>query len=166
MRAARVRLAGAENFHSLESVAAGWLPSELRRELAARPGKRRRWLPLPLVCWACLNLVLHPGSSGRETPRSIQARWPRRGLVVAGTSVTAPDTHDNQQQWPQPGRQKPGGGWPLINLAGLFCRSRGALLRAAHGPWKTSAARLFALLRRTLRAGDSRVAARGFWSYA
>ena len=39
MRAARVRLAGAENFHSLESVAAGWLPSELRRELAARPGR-------------------------------------------------------------------------------------------------------------------------------
>ena len=88
----------------------------------------------------------------------------RRVLVVDGTSVTAPDTHDNQQQWPQPGRQKSGGGWPLINLAGLFCLSRGALLRAAHGPWKTSEARLFALLRRTLRAGDILVAERGFWS--
>ena len=76
----------------------------------------------------------------------------RRVLVVDGTSVTAPDTHDNQQEWPQPGSQKPGCGWPLINLAGIFCLSSGALLRAAHGPWKTSEARLFALLRRTLCA--------------
>ena len=215
MRAARVRLVGAENFHSLESVAAGWLPSELLRELAALPGKRRRWLPLPLVFWACLNMVLQPGSSCRETQRSIQAWWQRRGrlwrnpgssafcaararlpldwlralwgraadrlaasapalpgchgrrvLVVDGTSVTAPDTHDNQQEWPQPRSQKPGCGWPLINLVGLFCLSSGALLRAAHGPWKTSETRLFALLRRTLRAGDILVADRGFWSYA
>ena len=230
MRTARARLTGAKSHHSLESLAAGWLPGELLRELAALPFQRLRWLPLTLVFWACLNMVLHPGSSCRETQRSIQAWWKRRGRlwlnpcssafcaararlpmewlrtlwwraadrlaasaptlpgchgrrvlgspvrqpplfpsaasVVDGTSVTAPDTHDNQQQWPQPGSQKPGCGWPLINLSGLFCLSSGALLRAAHGPWKTSEARLFALLRRTLRAGDILVADRGFWSFA
>ena len=57
MRTARARLAGAKNLHSLESLAAGRLPSELLRELAALPGKRRRWLPLPLVFWACLSMV-------------------------------------------------------------------------------------------------------------
>ena len=121
MRAARARLAGAKNLHSLESLAAGWLPIELLRELASLPLKRMRWLPLPLV---------------------------------------------NQQAWPQLGSQSPGCGWPLIHLAGIFCLSSGTLLRAAHGCWKTSEARLFALLRRTLRAGDILVADRGFWSFA
>lgn len=215
MRAARQRLAGAKDLHSLESLAAGWLPTESLRELAALPLKRLRWLPLPLVFWACLNMVLHPGSSCRETQRSIQAWWKRRRrlwlnpcssafcaararlpmdwlrrlwwraadqlaaaapslpgchgrrvLVVDGTSVTAPDTLENQQAWPQPGSQKPGCGFPLISLVGIFCLGSGALLRAAHGRWKTSEARLFALLRRTLRRGDILVADRGFWSFA
>ena len=169
MRAARARLTCARSLHSLESLAAGWLPSDSLRELAALPGQRRRWLPLPLVFWACLNMVFHPGSSCRETQRSIQAWWKRRqrlwlnpcssafcaararlpldwlrtlwwraadrlaasapalpgchrrrvlgspvrqpplatfaASVVDGTSVNAPETYDNQQEWPQPGSQ-------------------------------------------------------------
>jgi hypothetical protein len=90
----------------------------------------------------------------------------RRVLVVDGTSVTAPDTAQNQKEWPQPKSQKPGCGWPLISIVGIFCLSSGALLHAAHGAWKTSEARLFALLRRMLRWGDVLVADRGFWSFA
>ena len=215
MRAVRERLAKAKDLHSLESLASAWLPTEALQELASLPLKRLRWLPLPLVFWACLNMVFHPGSSCRESQRSIQAWWKRRKrnwrnpcssafcaararlplgwlrslwwraadslataaptlpgchgrrvLVVDGTSVSAPDTHDNQQEWPQPGSQKPGCGFPIINLAGIFCLGSGALLRAAHGRWKTSEAYLFALLRRTLRQGDIVVADRGFWSFA
>lgn len=215
LRAARQQLSKAKDLHSLESLASAWLPGESLHELASLPGKRLRWLPLTLVFWACLNMTLQPGSSCRETQRSIQAwwrrrqrvwlnpcssafctaraRWPlawlrrlwwraadrlaattptlpgcqgRRVLVVDGTSVTTPDTFDNQQQWPQPKSQKPGCGWPLINLVGLFCLSSGALLRATHGKWKTSEARLFALLRGTLQRGDIVVADRGFWSFA
>ena len=215
MRAARQRFAKAKELHSLESLASAWLPVETLGELASLPGKRIRWLPLPLVFWACLNMVFHPGSPCREAQRSIQAWWKRRKrnwrnpcssafcaararlpldwlrrlwwraadqlaaatptlpgchgrrvLVVDGTSVTAPDTSQNQQEWPQTGAQKPGCGWPLINLVGIFCLSSGALLRAAHGRWKTSEARLFALLRRILRRDDIVVADRGFWSFA
>lgn len=215
MRTVRERLAKAKDLHSLESLASAWLPAEVLHELATLPGKRLRWLPLPLVFWACLNMVLHPGSPCREAQRSIQAWWKQRGrhwrnpcssafctararlpmawlrrlwwraadqltasapalpgchgrrvLVVDGTSVTAPDTLENQQEWPQPGSQKPGCGFPLISLVGLFCLGSGALLRAAHGKGKTSEARLFALLRRTLRRGDIVVADRGFWSFA
>ena len=86
--------------------------------------------------------------------------------MVDGTSVTTPDTYDNQQAWPQPGSQKPGCGFPIINIVGIFCLGSGALLRAAHGKWKTSEAYLFALLRRSLRRGDIVVADRGFWSFA
>ena len=215
MRAVRERLAKAKDLHSLESLASAWLPMEALHELASLPRKRLRWLPLTLVFWACLNMVFHPGSSCRESQRSIQAWWKRhqrnwrnpcssafcaararlplswlrslwwraadqlataaptlpgchgrRVLVVDGTSVTAPDTHDNQREWPQPGSQKPGCGFPLISIVGIFCLGSGALLRAAHGKWKTSEARLFALLRRTLRRGDIVVADRGFWSFA
>ena len=77
----------------------------------------------------------------------------------------APDTDENQQEWPQPKSQRPGCGWPLIKLAGIFYLSSGALLRAAHGRWKTSEAHLFALLRRILRKEDTIVADRGFWSF-
>jgi hypothetical protein len=215
MRAVRERLAKAKDLHSLESLASAWFPTGALHELASLPLKRLRWLPLTLVFWACLNMVFHPGSSCRESQRSIQAWWKRRQrnwrnpcssafcaararlplswlrslwwraadklataaptlpgchgrrvLVVDGTSVTAPDTDDNQQQWPQPGSQKPGCGFPLISLVGIFCLGSGALLRAAHGKWKTSEARLFALLRRILRRGDIVVADRGFWSFA
>ena len=79
---------------------------------------------------------------------------PRRVLVVDGTSATTPDTVSNQKHWPQPSSQKPGCGWPLISIVGIFCLSSGVLVRAAHGAWKTSEARLFALLRRMLRWGD------------
>ena len=189
MRAVRERLAKAKDLHSLESLASAWLPIEALRDLASLPLKRIRWLPLTLVFWACLNMVFHPGSSCRESQRSIQAWWKRRKcnwrnpcssafcgararlplgwlrslwwlaadrlaaaaptlpgchgrrvLVVDGTSLTTPDTYDNQQAWPQPGSQKPGCGFPIINLAGIFCLGSGALLRAAHGKWKTSEA--------------------------
>ena len=90
----------------------------------------------------------------------------RRVLVVDGTAVNAPDTRLNQAEWPQPKSQKPGCGFPLINLLGIFCLSSGALLRAAHGHYKTSEARMFAILRRFLRKDDIVVADRGFWSFA
>ena len=78
MRAARERVAKARELHHLESLAANWLPTEMLRELASLPRKRLRWLPLPLVFWACLNMVFHPGSSCRESQRSIQSWWKAR----------------------------------------------------------------------------------------
>lgn len=215
MKGSQKKLAGAKNFHSLESLASGWLPAGALAELAALRGRRMRWLPLPLVFWAFLNMVLSPGSSCRESQRSIQSWWQRRKrlwrnpcssafcmaraklpmlwlrglwwkmagalcdsapalpgchgrrvLVVDGTAVNAPDTALNQAEWPQPKSQKPGCGFPLINLLGIFCLSSGALLRAAHGHYKTSEARMFAILRRFLRKDDIIVADRGFWSFA
>ena len=78
MRAARQRFAKAKDLHSLESLASAWLPGEMLRERASLPFTRSRWLPLPLVFWACLNMVFHPGSPCREAQRSIQAWWKRR----------------------------------------------------------------------------------------
>lgn len=89
----------------------------------------------------------------------------RRVLAADGTTVLAQDTLANQQEWPQPGSQKPGCGFPIIYLVGIFCLASGALLRAAHGPKTWHESRLFAFLRRWMRRGDILVADRGFWSY-
>lgn len=40
--------------------------------------------------------------------------------LIDGTSVSAPDTPNNQQAYPQPGGQKPGCGFPLIKLVGVL----------------------------------------------
>ena len=45
----------------------------------------------------------------------------RRVLVVDGATLKAPDTEENQACWPQPGSQKPGCGFPLVHLVGVFC---------------------------------------------
>jgi len=44
----------------------------------------------------------------------------RRVFAADGTTVLAPDTLANQQAWPQPGSQKPGCGFPIVYLVGLF----------------------------------------------
>lgn len=89
----------------------------------------------------------------------------RRVLVVDGTTIQTPDTPSNQQSWPQASMQQPGCGYPYLLVVGLFCLSSGALLRAVHGAVKCHEARLFALLRRSLKRGDVLVGDRGFWSF-
>jgi hypothetical protein len=51
-------------------------------------------------------------------------RW--RGLcvkVIDGASTSLPDTAKNQRAYPQPRGQKPGCGFPLLKLVGVFSRS-------------------------------------------
>ena len=49
--------------------------------------------------------------------------------IIDGTPVSrCPDPPKNQSVWPQPSSQKPGCGFPLMKLVGLFSLSSGALL--------------------------------------
>ena len=45
--------------------------------------------------------------------------------IIDGTTVSMPDTAENQQAWPQPGSQKPGLGFPLLKVVGLFSLASG-----------------------------------------
>jgi hypothetical protein len=63
-------------------------------------------------------------------------RWQGRPVkLVDGTTVTLPDTPQNQACFPQPRSQQPGLGFPLCRLVGLLCLGSGALLDAAIGPY-------------------------------
>lgn len=53
--------------------------------------------------------------------------------VIDGTSVTAPDTAKNQRTYPQSRSQKPGCGFPLLKLVGVFSLANGVLLDYVKG---------------------------------
>ena len=53
--------------------------------------------------------------------------------VVDGTGISLPDTRKNQRAYLQPGGQKPGCGFPLLKLVGVFSLATGALLDYAKG---------------------------------
>lgn len=71
----------------------------------------------------------------RQTGRALEANvdshwlWKRRRVYVYdGSSVSMPDTPENQSAYPQPVVQKPGLGFPLARIAAVFSLACGAVL--------------------------------------
>lgn len=89
----------------------------------------------------------------------------RHVRIVDGTGLSMPDTPANQARWPQSRNQKPGCGFPAMNLVGIFCLLSGALLKAAYGDRRTHETRLFQDLWNVLNMGDLLLADRGFFSF-
>jgi len=102
----------------------------------------------------------------RESP---SARWlGRRVKIVDGTTVSMPDTAANQCRFPQQSSQKPGLGFPIARLLGVFCWSSGALMAHATGPVKGKTNSELGLLRGLLghfQPGDVVLGDRYFSSY-
>jgi hypothetical protein len=91
-----------------------------------------------------------------------------RGLrvkVVDGTSTSLPDTAKNQRAYPQPGGQRPGCGFPLMKLVGVFSLATGVLLDYAKGNKHQHELNLLHKLRDQFKVGDLVLADRGFSSY-
>lgn len=91
-------------------------------------------------------------------------KWQGRAVrLVDGTTVPMADTPTNQAAFPQPASQKPGLGFPICRLLGLFCLSSGAVLDAAicayHGKGSDEQTLLRQLLNRlesnTVLVGDA-----------
>jgi hypothetical protein len=94
-------------------------------------------------------------------------RWTggRPVKIVDGTTLSMPDTSANQKLWPQMSGQKPGCGFPLMKLVGLFSLSSGALLEEATGNKLVHESLLFRQLWDRLDSGDVLLEDRGFCSY-
>jgi len=86
--------------------------------------------------------------------------------VIDGTGISLADTQKNQRAYPQPGGQKPGCGFPLLKLVGVFSLASGALLDYAKGNKHQSELGLVQRLFDTFKAGDLILADRGFSTYA
>lgn len=74
----------------------------------------------------------------------------RRVRIVDGTTLTLPDTPDNQARYPQPRTQKPGLGFPICRLVATFNLADGALVDAAIGGYRGKGAHEQTLLRELL----------------
>ena len=69
--------------------------------------------------------------TGRALEASVDPEWlwkQRRVYVFDGSSVSMPDTPENQHAYPQPDTQKPGLGFPLARIAAVFSLACGAVL--------------------------------------
>jgi hypothetical protein len=96
-------------------------------------------------------------------------RWHDRTVkVVDGTTVSMPDTPENQQAFPQSRSQKPGVGFPIARLVVLFSLAVGTVLDAALGRYQgkqTGETALFHTLHEHLEPGDVLLADRYYCSY-
>jgi hypothetical protein len=89
----------------------------------------RRRLPEALLeeAWQAIASQLSTASSSAMHWMGL------RVAVVDGTTVSMPDTAENQAVWPQAHAQKPGCGFPVMKLVSLFSLATGAAHALATG---------------------------------
>jgi hypothetical protein len=118
----------------------------------------RKRLPLDTLCRVRVGVAA-------ASEKMAQLWHGLRPKLIDGTTVSAPDTPKNQRAYPQSRSQKPGCGFPLIRLLGVFSLSTGVLLQYAKGNKHQHEVRLLWKLFEGFQRGDLAVADRGFCSY-
>jgi hypothetical protein len=97
---------------------------------------------------------------GRALDAKVDPRWlwkGRRVYLFDGTTVTMPDTPENQQAYPQVYNQKPGAGFPIARVGALTSLACGAILNLDICRYAGKGQGEVSLLRRlwdVLRPGD------------
>jgi hypothetical protein len=126
--------------------------------------KARQRLPFELI--SRLGIAV-----GERLEQTCPANWKWRGRSIKlldGTTISMPDTEENQSEYPQSGTQKQGLGFPLTMLVALISLSTGAVLRSATGPCRgkhTGEQALFRTLMPHLECGDIILADRYYCNY-
>ena len=94
-------------------------------------------------------------------------RWHGRRVIVSdGSSVSMPDTPANQAEYPQPGGQAAGCGFPVMYLVALMSLASGALLDFATGGGAGNELALWRQLWPLLSPGDIALGDRKYCGYA
>jgi hypothetical protein len=122
----------------------------------------RRRLPLDT-----LQRIRH-AVAARADNLLIEAQQLWHGLrpkVIDATTVTLPDTPKNQRAYPQSRIQKPGCGFPLMRILGIFSLSSGVLLDYQKGNKHQSELALLYKLLDHFKPGDLAIADRGFCNF-
>jgi Transposase DDE domain/Insertion element 4 transposase N-terminal len=126
--------------------------------------KARGRLPLGLI----RRLVDKVAAALRDRAPSAWRGKGREVVIVDGTTVSMPDTAENQRVFPQQRGQAPGLGFPIARVVGLISLTTGALLDLAIGPYKgkqTGETALFRTLLDRLRPGEIVLGDRTFASF-
>src|SRR5262249_43581224 len=110
-------------------------------------------------------------ATGRQPQDQAADGWRWKGQTVkrvAGTTLSRPDTAQNQKAFPHSRAQKPGVGLPLARLVVVFARAAGTALDAALGRYQgqqSGATALFHTRHQNLEPGDLLLADRYDASY-
>ena len=134
------------------------------------PAYCRARMRLPL---AALEALLAESASAMRQASMREGSWPASGLwcglrtlLVDGSSTIAPDTPSSQKAFGQPRGQKPGCGFPVPKVLGLFDAFSGLMLQSMAFPLYTHEQSKVWLLHSLLGVGDLLVGDRGFCSFA
>lgn len=138
------------NTSAVQKIVGGLPPHSVRTGSYC---KARQRLPTEMIA----GLVR---CTGRRIDARVPASWRWQGRsvrLIDGTTITLPDTPENQAAYPQPASQKPGLGFPICRVVGIVCLASGSVMNAAMGPYKGKGADEQTLLRGildTFAAGD------------
>ena len=106
-------------------------------------------------------------AQGLEEKASIEYLWCGRHVkVIDGSSVSMPDTPENQEVYPQPKSQKPGCGFPIAKIGVIFSLATGAALAIAIEVLNTHDIQLARKLYQFLNPLDVLLGDRAFCAYA
>ena len=132
------------------------------RFTAAAYGQARARLP-----WSCFDLLLERFARAVQPGLSSESRWyGHRTFLVEGSGCSMPDTPALQDAFGQPTEQRPGCGFPVARLLGLFHAGTGILLKLVVAPLLTHDLARVQAVHPSLQPGDVLVADRGLCSYA
>lgn len=126
--------------------------------------RARQRLPIQMV----RELTRH---SALEMQERLPGKWKwksRDVKMVDGTTLSMPDTQQNQSVYPQPKTQQPGVGFPLCRLVGMLDLSTGGVIDVAFGACEGKGSAEPGLLRtllHNLKKGDVLLADAFFPSY-
>src|SRR5258705_379030 len=108
------------------------------------------------------------GRAPRTARAQFKSQLPRADSISAlreAFGLLVPDTASNQTAYPQPLPQKPGCGFPLMKVVGIFSLASGALLHFSRGTQYVHESQLFVKLWPHLLKGDVVLGDRGFCSF-
>jgi hypothetical protein len=115
---------------------------------------------------AVLQTLLRRSATAMAATASAQRWCGLRPLLVDGSSTIAPDTPSSQKAFGQPGEQKPGCGFPVPKVLGLFDAATGLILELLAFPLRTHEQSKVWRLHPLLGSGDLLVGDRGLCSFA
>jgi hypothetical protein len=136
----------------------------LGKTAVTAPAYCRARMRLPLAVLQAL--LVESASAMREACASSDGLWcGLRPYLVDGSSTIAPDTPDSQEAFGQPKGCKPGCGFPVPKVLGLFDAFSGLMMQALGFPLYTHEQSKVWMLHPLLGAGDLLVGDRGFCSF-
>ena len=114
-----------------------------------------------------LEKLFNSSAQSLEEKVTAEYLWCGRNvLVIDGSTVSMPDTVENQKEYPQPSSQKPGCGFPIAKIGVIFSLMTGAAIALCIDVMNTHDIKLARNLYSFLKPNDVLVGDRAFCAYA